>query len=98
MNITPIYTKGKKGCIQNYRPVSPTCILCKVLESIIRNNIIRHFMQNNLFSSKQFGFIKGRSTVTQLLQILDKWTDWLESGGQIDVIYADLEKAFDKVS
>lgn len=96
-NITPIYKKGKKSCIQNYRPVSLTCVLCKVLESIIRDNIIRHFIKNNLFSSKQFGFIKGRSTVTQLLEILDKWTDWLESGGQIDVIYTDLEKAFDKV-
>jgi len=38
-----------------------------------------------------------RSTVTQLLEILDKWTDWLESGCRIDVIYTDLDKAFDKV-
>ena len=50
-----------------------------------------------LFSSKQFGFIKGRWTTLQLLQISDKWTEYLEHGGQIDVIYTDLEKAFDKV-
>jgi len=56
-----------------------------------------HFRANMLFSSKQFGFIKGRSTTPQLLQILDKWTECLEHGGQIDVIYTDLEKAFDKV-
>ena len=43
------------------------------------------------------GFIKGRSTSLQLLQILDKWTELLENGGQIDVIYTDLEKAFDKI-
>ena len=55
-------------------------------------------MQNNLLSNQQYGFIKGRSTVTQLINILDKWTDYLENGGQIDVIYTDLEKAFDKVS
>ena len=55
-------------------------------------------MKNNLFSSKQFGFIKRRSAATQFLEILDKWTDWLEPGGQTDVIYTDLEKASDKVS
>jgi len=52
---------------------------------------------NKSFSTKQLGFIKGRSTVTKLLEILDKWTDWLESGGQIYVIYTDLKNAFDKV-
>jgi len=49
-----------------------------------------------LFTSRQFGFIKGKSTVLQLLQILDDWTlSW--GCGQIDVIYTDFEKAFDKV-
>jgi len=45
----------------------------------------------------QFGFIKGRSTSLQLLQILGKWTERLENGGQINVIYTNLEKAFDKI-
>jgi len=48
-------------------------------------------------SNKQFGFIKGRSTSLQLLQIIDKWTKLLENGCQVDVIYTDLEKAFDKI-
>jgi len=46
---------------------------------------------NMLFSSKQFGFIKSRSTILQLLKILDKWTECLEHGGQIDVIYRPRE-------
>jgi len=49
------------------------------------------------FSSKHFGFIKGRSTVLQLLHVLDTWVKSLEEGGQIDVIYMDFAKAFDKV-
>jgi len=60
-------------------------------------NQYAHFKLNHLFSNKQFGFIKGRSTSLQLLKILDKWTELLENGGQIDVIYTDLEKAFDKI-
>jgi len=50
-----------------------------------------------LFTDKQFGLLKGRSTTLQLLQILDKWTECLEHGGQVDVIYTNLEKAFDKI-
>jgi hypothetical protein len=96
-NITPIYKKGKKCNVSNYRPVSITSIVCKVLESIIRDSVIKHLHDNNLFSKKQYGFIKGRSTVSQLLSLLDEWTEALEQGGQIDVIYTDLEKAFDKV-
>ena len=44
-----------------------------------------------------YGFIKNRSTSLQLLQIMDKWTDYLQYGGQVVVMYSDFEKAFDKV-
>jgi len=54
-------------------------------------------VQNLFFSNKQFGFLKWHSTVLQLLQIVDDWTPKLELGGRTDVIYTDLEKAFDKV-
>lgn len=67
------------------------------MEAIIRDKILSHFKVNMLFTDKQFGFLKGRSTTLQLLQILDKWTECLEHGGQVDVIYTDLEKAFDKI-
>jgi len=96
-NITAVYKKGKKSAVNNYRPISLTCILCKVMETIIRDKIMKYFMDNGLFTDRQFGFLKGRSTVVQLLQILDHWTELLEAGGRIDVIYTDLEKAFDKV-
>jgi hypothetical protein len=96
-NISPIFKKGKKCEVNNYRPVSLTCIACKILERIIRDTLMTHFINNKFFSTKQFGFLKGRSTVTQLLKILDDWTEQLESGGRVDVIYTDLEKAFDKV-
>ena len=67
------------------------------MESIIRDFIMEHFFSNEYFSDSQYGFIKGRSTVLQLLKILDDWTNNLDQGKQIDVIYTDFEKAFDKV-
>ena len=53
--------------------------------------------KNNLFSPKQFGFLGGKSNVLQLLKVLDIWTEILDQGGHIDVIYCDFMKAFDKV-
>ena len=67
------------------------------MESIIKHQVRTYLINNNLFSAKQYGFVKGRSTVLQLLKILDHWTTLLDGGGQIDVIYTDFEKAFDKV-
>ena len=54
-------------------------------------------MKDDLLSDKQFGFIKGRYTVLQLLKVLDSWTETLKNGGCIDVVYCDFMKAFDKV-
>ena len=52
---------------------------------------------NLLLSEKQFGFLVGRSTVLQLLTVVDKWTEIMDRGGEIDVIYCDFQKAFDTV-
>ena len=96
-NVSPIFKKGKKQLASNYRPVSLTCILCKVQESIIRDDIIAHMNANGLISERQFGFLSGRSTTLQLLHVMDEWTDILDAGGTIDVCYMDFMKAFDKV-
>ena len=84
----------------NYRPVCLTSVVSKIFESIIRDNLMEHFITNELLSNEQYVFIKGRSTVLQLLRILDDWTTQLDQGFQADVslIYTDFEKAFDKVS
>ena len=72
-----------------------TSVTCKLMESVIRDHVLNYFMRNRLFSDRQYGFIKGRSTTLQLLRILDDWTNSIDSGGQIDCIYMDFEKAFD---
>ena len=59
---------------------------------------MEHLENENLLSEKQFGFIKGRSTVTQLLRYLDKCVEILAERDVVDVIYFDFAKAFDKVS
>lgn len=96
-NICALHKKGSKKEATNYRPVSLTCIVSKMLESILRDHIMNHLTANNLLSDKQYGFIHGRSTVSQLLKILDKWTEELDKGNYIETIYMDIKKAFDTV-
>ena len=96
-NITAIFKKGEKSKPGNYRPVSLTSILCKLMEKLIRSRIVDYMQKNNLISNKQFGFVGGRSTALQLTQVLGDWTKILDEGGEIDVIYMDFMKAFDTV-
>ena len=72
-------------------------MLCKVLESIIRENIVEHMRSNKLFSNKQFGFISGRLKVLQLIRVIDHWTEILDDGGCIDMAYCNFMRALDKV-
>ena len=95
--ISAIFKKGNRRSPMNYRPVSLTSIVCKLLESLVREEIISHMRSNKLFSPYQYGFIDKRSTTLQLLNVLDKWTEIIDDGGTIDAIYMDFMKAFDKV-
>ena len=54
-------------------------------------------MVNNLFAKSQHGFISGKSCVTQLLEFLEDVSEALDEGDDVDVIYLDFRKAFDKV-
>ena len=95
--ISPIFKKGHRYKPGNYRPVSLTSGICKILEKLVRRNIIDHLEQNELIDPAQHGFVKGRSCVTNLLETFEQWTQILDDGGSIDVIYMDFMKAFDKV-
>ena len=95
--VIPIFKKGKKSAAGNYRPVSLTSVSCKVLESILKDDIMEHLSRNQLIRKSQHGFMKGKSCSTNLLEFLDKITEATDKGTATDVIYLDFAKAFDKV-
>ena len=97
-NVTPIHKKGSRTDSSNYRPVSLTSQVCKVLETIVRKHIIAHLADNDILSDKQHGFREGRSCLTNLLETLETWTEILDDRNGIDVAYLDFRKAFDLVS
>lgn len=94
--VVPVFKKGKKEDVTNYRPISLLSVLSKVLERCVYNNLMEHIAQ--FFTDAQHGFLKGRSTVTQLLSFYHNVGLSLDKGLQTDVIYLDLAKAFDSVS
>ena len=95
--VTPIFKKGSKSMPENYRPVSLTCMLCKILEKLIVKIIIQHIKDNELATPRQHGFTKGKSTTTNLLEILNIWSEALMHGIPVDVLFLDFLKAFDTV-
>ena len=96
--ITIYKGKDTKFDVNNYRPISLTCVLCKVMESIIRNQIVVHYDSNKLKSDAQHGFRSNHFTVTNLMEIMNDITLALDNKDNIDLICIDFSKAFDSVS
>jgi len=66
-SICAVHKKGNKSDLSNYRPISLTSSPCKVIEVFIGDHILKHFTDNNLLNNNQYGFLKERSTMLQLL-------------------------------
>jgi hypothetical protein len=95
--VVPIFKKGARTDPGNYRPVSLTSVPCKLLESIIEDEINKHLEENKLIKHSQHGFMKGRSCSTNLIEFLEVVTKAVDSGESVDIFYLDFSKAFDSV-
>ena len=98
--VSPIYKSGKndRSKAVNYRPISLTCLCCKLMEHIVCSNLMTHLDNNNILTDYQHGFRKRRSCDTQLLITTDDLAKALDNKQQVDCIQLDFSKAFDKVS
>ena len=96
-NIAPIFKKGDRSKPSNYRPVSLTSILSKVLEHIVFNQVMDHLDKHKILIDSQHGFRSRSSCETQLLQTTDDILQNLNNKKQTDCAILDFSKAFDKV-
>ena len=98
-NVTPIYKKGDKQSIVNYRPISLLPICGKIFEKIMFNNLYSYLNVNNLITKNQSGFRSGDSTTNQLLFLADEIHQAFEDPKSLEVraVFLDISKAFDKV-
>lgn len=96
--VVPIYKKGNAADPSSYRPISLTCVACKILERIVRGQLVHFLVDNGLSDGNKFGFMTGRSATLRLLQCSDDWSECLDAGVPTDVVVIDYAKAFDSVS
>lgn len=95
--VLPFVKKGDPQCMPNYRPISMTSACCKMLEHIIAVHITSFLDDHHILSPFQHGFRKGFSTVTQLVSVVHHIASVLDKAGQVDILFLDFSKAFDRV-
>ncbi|CAM4389985.1 unnamed protein product [Caretta caretta] len=96
-NVTPIFKKGSRGDPSNYRLVSLTSVPGKLVETIVKNETVRHIEKHQLLCKSQHGFCKRRACLTNLLEFFEGVNKHVDKGDPVDTVYLDFQKAFDKV-
>jgi len=98
-NVTPIFKKGDKQLVTNYRPISLLPICGKIFEKITFNTLYSYLTSNNLITKNQSGFTPCDSTTNQLLYLVNAIREAFEEPNSLEVraIFLDISKAFDKV-
>jgi len=97
-NVTPAFKKGKNKDPGNYRLVSLTSILGKMMEQLTLEVIIKQVEEKKIIRSNQHGFIKENSHLTKMIAFYDGMAGWVDDRRAVDVVHLDLSKAFNTVS
>ena len=93
----PLFKKGDKSCVSNYRPISlPSCV-GKLMERFVYKYMYNFFVSNDIIYQKQSGFLKGHSTVHQLIAIYHQVVSSLDCYQNTCMVFCDISKAFDRV-
>ena len=95
-HVVPVHKKGTKSSVENYRPISLTCLTMKIFEKLVRNKIMAICEQK--INRKQHGFLPAKSCTTQMIPFFDSLVLTINDMSSTDVIYFDFAKAFDSVS
>ena len=95
-NVVPIHKKGAKNNVENYRPISLTCLIMKIFEKIVRKKLM--LKCENAINDCQHGFLPHKSCTTQMVKFTDSLAISLNNNFRVDVVYFDFAKAFDSVN
>ena len=93
--VIPLFKKGQRYLLDNYRPISILPVVSKLMERILYDQMYEYFDQQNLFSKHQLGFRPYHSTTTTLLDCTNEWYANMDRGLYSLVVF---KKAFDTVN
>ena len=96
-SVVPVFKKGSPGDPCNYRPISLTCIACKLMEGGIKDALLVFLREHKIINASQHGFMARKSTTTHLLECNLDWNTAIKSRQGVDIVYLDFAKAFDSV-
>lgn len=94
-NLVPVHKGGSRNDVQNYRPISILCTLSKLFERLVHGEL--YPMINKILIPEQHGFVKRKSTLTNLMIFTGHLFENMDKRVQIDAVYTDFQKAFDRV-
>jgi len=97
VNVVPIFKKGNKEEVENYRPISLTSVVGRIMERVIKYELVEFLNKYNVIVDSQHGFRNNRSCLTNL-EYIEHVTNIIDKGDSADIVYLDFSKAFDKVS
>ena len=95
--VHPVFKGGNTKQAENYRPISLTCIFCKLMERILASPVVTHLEDTNLFSQTQHGFRQDLSCESQLIMLCQDTMSSVDKRNSVDLAFIDFSKAFDKV-
>ena len=95
-NVVPVFKKGNKNCVNNYRPISLTSLVMKTFERLIKNKILS--IASPYLDSRQHVFLANKSCTTNMVDFCDNLAISLNDKLRTDVIYLDFSKAFDSIN
>lgn len=93
-NVTPVFSKGKKEDMRNYRPVSLTSVPGNVMKQLSLETISRHMKEKKIIKSSQHGFTKEKSCLTNLISFDKEMTCLMDEWGAVDIVFLDFINAF----
>jgi hypothetical protein len=96
--VIPLHKKNDKTDVGNYRPVSILCVISKILERVIYDQLEVYLSKNNILYEYQSGFRPGFSTDTCLIHLTDYIRFQMDKGHFVGMVLLDLQKAFDTVN
>ena len=95
--ITPIFKKGPKSLVSNYRGIMLLYCLGKLFTKIVNERLLKYSIQKNIFGKEQIGFLRGNRTSDNLIILHSLVQEKLKSGKKLFACFVDFEKAFDKI-
>lgn len=95
--VIPIFKSNNKMVVSNYRPITNSPLISKVIEKCVKNQLIEHLDDNSTLYDKQYGFRRKRNTNLALFDFLVQTQKYLDKSKKVGAIFIDLSKAFDTV-